>query len=147
MEKSKYTLVRKSYIKYSDFNIHTSFDMKKRNSGVIKFFDPNIIQNVIEKALKNRFKKLFDLIIAISEDDNPDGLLLCLDETEKFKQEAKNKYIRFLDNKRQNLLKKKFELIEKELKDKLIMYSMTSKQIKNLQEESLQEEEVRHHSR
>lgn len=131
VKKSSYYLNRKSiYKKYLEINVDSSYNMNKKKDnesiGIIKFYDNKIINKVIKKSIDLRFKKLLELMISIeeSDEDPSSGLLFCLDEADRFKHEMINKYKRFLKKEQMELLNKKIELIEKEVKDKLIAYRL-----------------------
>ena len=125
MKKNKYLLIKdKKYIKYHNIDVKDSFDLKKKKEGTIKFYDDKMVDNIINKTIENHFKKLLDFVLECEEDNDPDGLLLALNETEKFKREMINKYEKHLDKKKMEFNKKKIEVIEKELKNKLIMYRL-----------------------
>lgn len=157
MEKTSYKLNKKSkYKKFKKMDLKDSYNIKKKKDnaiGVIKIYDSELTMIAIKKSLSTHFKKLLELVLAVSEDgDSPDGLLLCLDETEKFKREINNKYADFLNKKEKELYLKKLEVIEKELKDKLIIYSIEQKRINNRKvfvpsEKEEEIEETRHRSR
>lgn len=128
---NKYILIKKkSFKKISVFNYEDSFDMSKKKDkeriGVIKFYDEKIISGVIKKSIDNRFKKILELIASIdeSDEDPSNGYLFCLDEASKFKQEMVNKYNRFIKKNQIEFINKKIDLIEKELKNKLITYRL-----------------------
>ena len=127
----KYILIKKnSFKEISKFNYKDTFDISKKKDkeriGVIKFYDEKIISGVIKKSIDNHFKKILELISIIEEDDTDpsNGYIFCLDETAKFKQEMINKYNRFLKKTQIDFINKKMELIEKELKNKLITYRL-----------------------
>lgn len=150
---NKYILNKNSiYKKYSDLNIDTSYNMNKKKEnesiGVIKFYNNDLIQRVIKKSIDLKFKKLLELIVSIeeSDEDPSSGLLFCLDEVERFKKELMNKYKKFLEKKQIDFLEKKAQIFEKEVKEKLITYSMMRQQfmMNNMQ---MEEEEEYHRSR
>ena len=129
MKKTKYLLVKeKKYKKYASINVDVSFDMKKKNDkdsiGTIKFYDDKLTDKVITKSIENRFKKLLEFVVECEEDSDPEGLLLALNETEKFKREMINKYEKFLDKKKMEFNQKKVNLIIENLKKKLITYRL-----------------------
>ena len=129
MKKNKYLLVKeKKYKKYISINVDVSFDMKKKKDkdsiGTIKFYDEKITDKVITKSIENRFKKLLEFVVECEEDSDPEGLLLALNETEKFKREMINKYEKFLDKKKMEFNQKKVDLIIQNLKKKLITYRL-----------------------
>jgi len=152
MKKSSYILLKKKiYQKYSDITFDTSYDMKKKEDkesiGTIKFYDDKMINAVIKRSMTNQFKKLLDFILKMEEDDDPEGLFLCLNEIEKFKKEMNNRYEKYLNKKQKELLKKKTDIIESDIKNKLIAYriSRISLYPKNDYEEEFEEE--RHRTR
>ena len=151
---NKYILIKKNKFKeISKFNYENSFDMSKKKDkeriGVIKFYDDKIISGVIKKSIDNRFKKILELIAKIEEEDSDpsNGYIFCLDEASKFKQEMVNKYNRFLKKTQIEFINKKIELIEKELKNKLITYRLMHSPIFDEFEDEEEIEEERHRSR
>lgn len=129
--KTKYVLVKKSNYKVIEsFDFNDSFDMTKKKDneriGVIKFYNDDIINGVIKRSIDNRFRKLLELIASIeeSDEDPSDAYLFCLDEAERFKREMINKYNKFLKKTQLEFMNKKIELIEKDIKNKLIAYRL-----------------------
>ncbi len=126
---TKYFLNRKSnYIKYSEFVLDNSFDVRKKlgdGIGIIKLFDSEMINYSVSSILEKHFKKIIELLLKLEEDDDPSsGLIFCLDEADRLKKEIINKYSRYLDKKQKSILEKKIELIENDIKNKLILYRM-----------------------
>ena len=85
------------------------------------------VEDVLTYALNidaktNSFKKLLELLSKLeeSDEDPSEGLMICLDEVSKFKSEVINKYNKFLKKNQMDLINKKLELIEKEIKNKLL---------------------------
>ncbi len=129
--KSKYVLIKNSVFKsIESYDFNESFTMTKKKDderiGIIKFYDDEVISRVIKRSIDNRFKKLLELIADIeeSDEDPSQGYLFCLDEAEKFKREMINKYNKFLKKTQLEFINKKIELIEKEVKNKLIAYRL-----------------------
>ena len=129
--KTKYVLLRKSvYKKVISYTFSESFEISKKKDkeriGIIKFYDEKIISRVIKKSIDNRFKKILELIASLeeSDEDPSNGLIFCLDEAAKFKREMVNKYDKFLKKTQIEFINKKIELIEKEVKNKLITYRL-----------------------
>lgn len=150
MEKeTKYILIKKNkYTKYSELVINNSYNMNKKKDGqslgIIRIYDEKMINSSIKKNIDLRFKKLLDLIIRCeeSDDDPSEGLLFCLDETDKFRHELINKYERFLKKEQKLFYDKKIDLIEKEIKNKLLEYRLIQNAMsKFLDEEPIFEEE------
>ena len=151
--KSKYVLLKKSiYKNIVSFDFDDSFSMTKKKDkesiGTIKFYDEKIIDGVIKRSIDNRFKKLLELIANIeeSDEDPSNGYLFCLDETEKFKRELINKYDKFLKKTQLEFMNKKIELIEKDIKNKLIAYRLLHSPIfsnMEMEDDELEDERTR----
>lgn len=152
--KTKYILIKKSiYKKIESYEFNESFNMTKKKDderiGVIKFYDEEVISKVIKRSIDNRFKKLLELIATIEEgDEDPsNGYIFCLDEAAKFKREMINKYNKFLKKTQLEFINKKIELIEKDMKNKLIAYRLLHSPIFNNvmmnDEEEIEEERKR----
>ena len=152
--KTKYVLLKKSiYKKVLSYDFNESFKMMKKDDdkriGVIKFYDDKIISSVIKRSIDNRFKKLLELIATIdeSDEDPSEGYIFCLDETAKFKMEMINKYNNFLKKTQLEFMNKKIELIEKDLKNKLIAYRLIHSPVFNdmgiVENEEMMEERSR----
>lgn len=126
---------KKSFELYSDIDLSNSYNIKRqkeKSMGIIRIFNNQLTKIAIRKSINNHFKKLLELVIAITEDgDNPEGLMLCLDEISKFRSELNNKYNKFLEKKDKELALKKLEIIEKELKDKLVIYQLQCDEIED----------------
>jgi len=146
MKSSFVLLKKKKYSKYKKMDVNNSLELKKKKDknsmGVIKFYNQEMINSVVQKNITNQFKKLLDYIISCEEDDDPNSLLLALNETEKFKREMINKYEKYLDKKKMAFNKKKIDLIIEDLKRKLVTYRIMHTMI--LKEEV---EEEKHRSR
>ena len=152
--KIKYVLLKKSiYKKLISYNFSDSLDISKKRDkhriGVIKFYDDKTINRVIKKSIDNRFKKILELIASFeeNEDDPSEGLIISLNEVSKFRRELANKYDKFLKKSQIEFNNKKLELIEKELKNKLITYRLMHSPIFDELEEEEDLEEERHRSR
>jgi hypothetical protein len=122
----KYSLTKKNtYKNYTEISISNSFGVNKKidkeSIGLIKFYDNDLIMKVIKKKMDTKFKQIYELMISTdeSDDDPSEGLMLCLNETDKLKKELVNKYRKFLEKEQQEFLEKKLMLLEKEIKIKL----------------------------
>lgn len=156
MMKNNYKITKNNkYNKYSLIKTDISLNMKKKKDkdsmGTIKFYNDDLIDKVIKKNTDNRFKKLLELIVSVSEEGNPpDGLMLCLDETSKFRLEVNNKYKKYLSKKQMEIIMKKIELIEKDLKNKLMALAIIKRKImeaNSIDYRENEEEIERHHAR
>lgn len=135
---------KKKFHSYEELNYLNPYKMKNKKElqGMICFYDQDIIYIVIKKKTDQSFKKILELIARMEEDDNPsEGYLLCLDEAEKYRQELISKYEKYLKKEQMNFLKKKLDLITKDLKNKLLVERL------NLMEKEIEEKEnmVSHH--
>lgn len=126
-KKDKYVLIKKSiYKELETYEFNESYKVSKKDDdkriGVIKFYDDEIIKKVIQRSIDNRFKKLLELLSKLeeSDEDPSEGFMICLDEVSKFKSEVISKYNKFLKKNQVDLANKKLELIEKEIKNKLL---------------------------
>ena len=145
---NQYVLLRKSnYQKIISLKCDDSFNIAKKKDanriGVIKFYDDKIIARVVKRSIDNKFKKLLELIASLEESDSDpsSGLIFCLDEAAKFKREMINKYEKFLKKNQIEFINKKIELIEKEIKNKIIAYRLMNSPIfENINEEEIIEE-------
>jgi len=124
---NKYVLLKKSiYKRIESYEFNEAYKVSKKDDdkriGVIKFYDDEIINKVIQRSIDNRFKKLLELLSKLeeSDEDPSEGFMICLDEVSKFKSEVINKYNKFLKKNQVDLANKKLELIEKEIKNKLL---------------------------
>ena len=152
--KVKYVLVKeKVFNKIISYEFDESFNMTKKQDkeriGIIKFYDEKIISRVIKRSIDNRFKKILELLASIeeSDEDPSNGLIFCLDEAAKFKREMINKYDKFLKKTQIEFINKKIELIEKEVKNKLIAYRLMHSPIFNNMDDEEDYVEERHRSR
>lgn len=140
---NKYHLIlENNYINYFDISYQNAYTVKNKKDfvGKINFYNSDIIYKVIKRKTDHSFKKLLELIIRIDEDDNPsDGYIICLNEIDKFRHELVKRYEKYLKKEQMNFLKKKIDLIEKDIKNKLIIERV------NLMQEETEENEVSFH--
>ena len=133
MEKT-YTIVKeqfngdKVYIDYTKFK---GFKVKPRNNvkydGIkvnsLVILKPSFIEKLLKKKVKRKIDFYLQYIISLMDNDE-DGdignLRLALDDLERYKSIIEYKYRKYLDQKYINLLLKKMELLEHEIKMKLI---------------------------
>ena len=145
----KYILIKKNvFKKYDNLMINNSYNMSQKKDGaslgVIRIYEEKIINRAIKRNIDLHFKKLLELLMKIeeSDDDPSEGLLLCLDEADKFRHELINKYERFLKKEQKLFYDKKLALIEKEIKNKLLEYRLIRQAMsKFLDDEPVYEEE------
>lgn len=146
-KKFKYNIINENnYSSFKNLKIDNSYHMaskNKFNDGIsvskITIVDTELIQKIVDKKLRKRFKSLLELIAGIYEgDDDPsEGLNLALNETEKLKREMINKYNHLLEKKELELVNKKIELIEKDLKRRIYEHQLIVKCQRKLMEQEL----------
>ncbi|MBE6160279.1 MAG: hypothetical protein E7157_04450 [Lactobacillales bacterium] len=134
MEKT-YTIVReqnngeKIYIDYTKFNGYkvrprnnVKYEGVKVNSLVI--LKPSFIEKLLKKKVKRKLDFYLQYIISLMDNNEEDGnvgnLKLALDDLARYKSIVEYKYRKYLDQKYINLLLKKIDILEHEIKMKLI---------------------------
>lgn len=134
MEKT-YTIVKeqnngeKVYIDYTKFNGYkvrpknnVKYNGVKVNSLVI--LKPSFIEKILKKKVKRKLDFYLQYIISLMDNDEEDGnvgnLKLALDDLARYKSIVEYKYRKYLDQKYINLLLKKMDILEHEIKMKLI---------------------------
>ena len=118
------------YQSYSEINRGISFDIKKRlgeSTGTISIFDSDFVGYTIKVSLDKHLKKLLELLLKVEEgDEDPSGtLMFCLDESERLRRQFINKYDRFLEKKQKDFLERKIDIIQKDIKNKLVTYRLS----------------------
>ena len=117
-------------IVYIDYNKLSGFDIKPRNNvkydGIVVnkmiIIKPTMIEKVLKRKIKNKLNLYLSLIIdMIDNGDSSDDTNLreALNDLSRYKNIIDYKYKKYLDDKYFNLLKKKIDLLEYELKSKI----------------------------
>ena len=132
---SKYKLVKRKRIKYKKMlkmkiRKTTGFRVKPKNKVAYDGIEVNellilkkrFIANLLKKKIKRKLDLYLDLIIDDTDDTDTSASSYKehLDELSRFMDIIKYKYKKFLDKKYTNLLIKKIELLEYELKEKIM---------------------------
>ncbi len=128
-EDSKFLIVKDKKtkeVKYFDYDKIDGYNLKaKKNTN---FFDdinvsrviiinPSFSEKIAKKKMDAKFERLLMMMnIVCEEDDSGEGLDIVLDEANKFRMELINKYRKFIEEEDLNLMLKKIEIIERELK-------------------------------
>lgn len=115
---------------FFDYNKIDGFEFTPKNSSdyigvtvnkmvVIK---PSFVEKVLKKKVKRRLDLYLQFIISVldSEDTDPTGLRTVLNDLERYRRTVINKYQKYLDEKYINLLLKKIDLLNHEIKMKLV---------------------------
>lgn len=128
-----YTIVKKEYNGdkvYIDYTKLDGYKFTPKNSFKYNGIKVNSLvvvkQSFIEKLLKKKVKRKLDFylqyIISLMDDDDVDGTGLkeALNDLERYKSIVEYKYRKYLEQKYINLLLKKIDILEHELKMKII---------------------------
>ena len=133
---NKYLLVKDNHekrftnIDYKKLN-GFKFNPKNRveNNGIMVnemiLINPSFIESVLKRKTKKKLELYLRFIISLIEnesDASSDDLREALDGLVRYKGIVENKYRRYLDERYANMLIKKIELLEQELKTKIIYY-------------------------
>ncbi len=91
-------------------------DMINVNQMII--INPSFIEKIIDRKCKKKLESILKMLSIIFENDDESGeaLDIALDELEKFKSIVRNKYAEYMDKKKYDLLIKKIEILESEIK-------------------------------
>ena len=86
----------------------------------VKLTKPELIENILKKKIKRKLAMYTQLIIELIESsDEDDGTIdIVLNDLERYKRVISNNYRVYLSKKYLDLLDKKIELLENELKTK-----------------------------
>ncbi len=100
-------------------NTNEYMDMEVNKMVVI---NPSFIEKVLKKKIKRKLDLYLQFIVSVidDEDTDPSNLRYVLDDLERYRRTIINKYQRYLDEKYINLLLKKIELLNNEIKTKLL---------------------------
>lgn len=92
-----------------------SYDGVKVNEMV--FIKPEFIQKIIKRKLKNKLEFYLSFLISDSSDDDTRK---ALGDLQRYRHFVKEKYNLYLDEKYLSLLNNKFDILERNLKTKII---------------------------
>ncbi len=113
-------------IKYFDYDKINGYNLKAKKN--YNFFDdinvsrviiinPSFSEKIAKKKMRMKFEKLLTMMQIVCEDDDTgEGLDIVLDEANKFKMELINKYRKYVEEEELELMYKKIEIVERELK-------------------------------
>ena len=82
---------------------------------------PSLIEKIIKRKIKNRLDFYLRIIIENLDSDDDSDARIALDDLARYKKIIKQKYSIYLDEKYMALLNKKINVIERELKNNLII--------------------------
>ena len=108
-----YNLTTKSNVHFAD-----GIDISK-----LIITEPNFIDKVASSKIKSKFERFVNMVQVVceagDEDDSGEGYRIALNEGEKLKMELWNKYKKFISNEKLELMTKKIEILEDEMKLRL----------------------------
>ena len=131
-------------IKYFEYNKIKGYNITPKNN--VKFEDainidkmilinPSLIEKMVDKKVKRKFDSLINLmsIVCDNDDETGNGLYLALNEVEKLRNELFNKYKKYINEEKFDLLGKKLSILEDELNLRL-KYLMLTEEKENKKE-------------
>lgn len=128
-----------SKIEEIDYNKLNGFSFKPRNKrktsvmsvDKLVMINPSFTETILKKKIRNRLEIYLRFIISlIDQEDDTDisDLRAALNDLSRYKSIIRNKYLAYLDKRYAELLLKKIEILEQELKDKIIYYQPMEKE-------------------
>ena len=101
--------------------------------------NPSFVEKVLKRKTKRKLEKYLEFIISIldSEDGNNSGkIAIALNDLTRYKSIIKNNYRIYLDNLYYELLMKKIDVIEKELRVRKMYLDMSYQEEYHIEEKS-----------
>lgn len=120
-EKNKKAITYFEYDKLSGFNMTSkSKNIKLKdaiNVNQMIIINPSFIEKLINKKINSRLRKLIDIIAGSFDDDEDpaNGLMIALNEVEKFKREMINKYLEYMSKEQLKFLNQKIKILEDQI--------------------------------
>lgn len=87
----------------------------------IKVMDTNLASSLVKQQVAKKYEKLIAYLtdLLVDDDDSGDTYREVLNQIEKFRQEIKNKYRKFLKQKELEMMSKKLVVLQKEANKRL----------------------------
>ena len=105
------------------------FNSKSESIKSITLVNNKMVDKVIDKKINMMFQRLLMIVNdAFNSDDNPTGTAIALDEIALVRSTILNKYHKLLDEKKEELYLKKLDLLEEEMKEKIVFLTMSYEQ-------------------
>lgn len=111
-----YNIIPKNKVKYSGIRVNKMIIVK-----------PSMIEKVLKRKIKARLDLYLKTIVEIMDtsDDDSSTIRGALNDLTRFRNIVEYKYQKYLDEKYVSLLKKKMEVLEYELKKKMVSFEDT----------------------
>jgi hypothetical protein len=136
MKKQNYLLVKDNYekglinINYAKldgfkFNPKNQVEYEGIMVNEMVIINPSFIENVLKRKTKKKLELYLKFIISLIDDESSatsDDLREALNGLVRYKSIVENKYRRYLEERYMNVLLKKIDLLEQELKNKILYY-------------------------
>jgi len=128
---SRFLIVKekdKKEIKYFDYDKLDGYSLTAKKDihfadaidiNRVIIINPSFIDKIATRKLNAKFNKLINMMQVVcdnDEDETGEGYRIALDEAYKLKMELLNKYNKFIDEEKLELMIKKIEILEDELK-------------------------------
>ncbi len=116
------------YNKLDGYNLTTKKDVHFADAidvNRVIIINPTFIDKIATRKINTKFNKLINMMQVVcevgDEDESGEGYRIALDEAEKLKMELWNKYKKFISEEKLELMIKKIEILEDELKLRLTL--------------------------
>ncbi len=125
-KKNKYKLIDKTeLIELDGFMMGSKNKVYKINGNSvrdIKVINTKLASSLVNKQVSKKYEKLISYLtdLLIDDDDSGDSLREALNQIEKFRQEVKNKYRKYLKQKELEVMSKKLVILQKEANKRLL---------------------------
>lgn len=146
MKKKNYVIAKRNNngeITFIDYSKIDGFKIAPKNTiaypgveiNTMILIKPIFIEKVLKKKIKRKLDYYLNYIIEESEDGSSDHRQ-ALSNIERYKDIVEYKYRKYLDDKYINLLQRKINLLEREIKSKMIYQEMNIKEEKEIRGKS-----------
>lgn len=129
----KYLIIKEKNdpaITYFEYDKMQGYDLAPKQNVKIKdainvskvvIINPSLMNKVAKKKVDLKFRRLLQLVSVIFEDDDETGSSYRegLNEIQKLRQEARNRYFKYMEEEEIKMIEKKLDILEQELKMRL----------------------------